>query len=274
MKTLLKSVSLILASVVLFSCQLESFKTPEIPPAETMVVNFDEFNVTKSAMSDQVVTKINWIYSAATVVTWSSLLGVTLAVPVTSFKSVIGRQPTKIDDNTWEWNYNVEGFTGQYTAKLVGIKVSNQINWEMYVTKTGASPFQNFLWIKGTSDVNNTKGQWILNHSPAYPGEVMQIDWKKSKSEVGEVKYTYVRTKQDNGSIDSFFGSYMHYGIQDNSLDAFLNIHAYVPAKVGYTDTEIQWSRKNYNGRIKSEYFYKDLNWHCWDAQGNDVNCN
>ena len=274
MKTILKSFLLILTTFILFSCQKDNFKVPQVPPAESMIINLDEFNVTKSASESGAFTKINWIYSTSTVVTWTAIMSSTLAVPVASFKTTVGKQPTKINDNSWEWTNTVDGFSGQYTATLVGTKVSNQINWEMYISRTGIAPFQNFLWFKGTSDLNNTNGQWIIYHSAANPVEIIQIDWKRNDKEIGEVKYTYMRTRTDLNTIDNFFGSYMLYGKQKGDLDLYLKSHVYTAAKDGFSDTEIQWSNSKYNGRVKSEYFFKDQNWHCWDAQGDDITCN
>lgn len=273
MKSVKKIISLILIVAVVYSCELIGNKTPEQPPLESMVINFNEFNVVKSAEM-QNSTKLNWFYSAATVVTWSGLMTTNLAIPVAAFKSTIGKEPTRIDDNTWEWTYAVDGFSGQYTAKLKAIKDSRKVNWEMYLTKTGTNAFTDFLWFKGTSDLDNSDGQWIIYNSPAHPVEILQIDWKEKGKEMGSVKYTYLRTKNESNSIDSFFGSYLEYGLQSGSLDAYMKIHAYIAAKDGYTDTEIQWSRDKYNGRVKSDFFFKDANWHCWDAQGNDVTCN
>ena len=76
---------------------------------------------------------------------------------------------------------------------LLGTLEADQVKWEMYITKTGIEPFDEFLWFEGTSKIDGKSGQWILYHSAAFPEKTVQIDWKKEAEEVGEIKYTYVR---------------------------------------------------------------------------------
>ena len=76
------------------------------------------------------------------------------------------------------------------------------------------------------------------------------------------------------GTSDKFYGSTLTYGLQDNEFDAYLHIHAYDFQTEDFADTEIEWNRTDYSGHIKSENFFKDTEWHCWDMDGNDISCN
>jgi len=265
----------ILLGVLLFaSCSNEDpAKTaPEIPPVETMVIDFGRMADTNKSAS---VSNTNWAYSAINVGVWSGIIGTTFAIPVAAFRSAVGHQPVDVGDLTWQWEYTVEGFTSQYSARLVGaVESVSTIKWEMYVTKTGINPFNEFLWFEGTSNMDGNSGQWVLYHSSAMPEKTIQIDWKKENDKVGEIKYTYVREKNDQRQPEKFKGSTLTYGLQNAELDIFVNIHAFDFQSNLFNDTNIEWSRTKYNGRVKSELFFKNPNWHCWDSQGADVDCN
>lgn len=265
----------ILFGVLIFaSCDNKELArtAPEIPPVETMIIDFGNMaDATKSASA----TKINWGYSALNVGVWSGIIGTTFAVPVAAFRAAFGQQPTVVSDLIWQWEYSVEGFTSQYSARLVGeLESASKIKWEMYISKTGINPFNEFLWFEGTSNIDGQSGQWILYHSAGLPDKTIQVDWIKEDKQVGEIKYTYVREKNDQRLADKFYGSNLTYGLQDNDLDAFVNIHAFDFESGMFLDTDIEWSRTSYNGHVKAEHFFNDTNWHCWDSQGSDIQCN
>jgi hypothetical protein len=269
--TSIKILTILVLGIALFSCNKEETATtaPELPPVETMVIDFSQLDATKSVA----LTKANWFYSATTVAFWNVMLGGTLAVPVASFHAAVGQKAQQIDDLTWQWQYNVDGFTSNYTARLIGKLLSNQIKWEMYITKAGIDSFDEFLWFEGTSNLNGNSGQWILHHSAEFQEEMLQIDWMKSGENIGQITYTYVREKNDQDAADPYFGSTLTYGLQDEEFDAYINVHMYNPQKVDFTDTYIEWSRTNFNGHVKAEHLYNDTEWHCWDSTGNDIEC-
>lgn len=267
-----KSIFIFLAFFVFFSCQKEetSKTAPELPPAETMIVDFSQFgNTEKSAALE----KSNWLYSAATVGIWNGIIGITFAVPVAAFKSAFNHHPGQVDDSTWEWQYTVDGFTSQYTARLVGELQSNQVNWEMYITKTGINSFDEFLWFEGTSAADGKSGQWILYHSAAFPEKTVQIDWKKEAEEVGEIKYTYVREQNSQGQNDPFNGSHLTYGLKEGEYNIYVNVHAWEATAQAFRDSYIEWNRTEFYGRVKAEHFFSDTDWHCWDSEGNNTEC-
>lgn len=269
-----KLISILLSLLVLVSCNNDDpLKTaPEIPPVGTMVIDFGDLGkVNKSAVS----TTTNWLFSAVNVGVWSGIIGTTFAIPVAAFKTAFNHEPTPVGDLTWQWEYSVDGFTSKYKARLVAeLESASKIKWEMYISKTGIDPFEEFLWFEGKSNTDGKSGLWILYHSAAFPEKAVQIDWKRDSDEVGEVKYTYVREKNDARQTDNFKGSTLAYGIQKSELDAFVTIHAYDFQVKNFTDTQIEWSRQTYAGRVKAAHFYNDTNWHCWNSQGLDVVCN
>jgi hypothetical protein len=280
MKTKFASLVLIVLVIILTlsSCQKDvNVQAPSIPPAGTMVIDFGNLaDVNKSApvVDNELVIKSNWLYAATSVGIWNAIIGTTFAVPVAAFKASFNKAPAKINDNTWEWTYSVDGFTSQYSARLVGTLQTDQVKWEMYVSKTGIDTFDEFLWFEGTSALNGKSGQWILYHSAEFPQKTIQIDWQKEGDELGSIKYTYVRETNDQNQPDNFNGSYLIYGLQDETFDAYVTIHAYTPQTESFTDSYIEWSRSDFSGHVKAQHFFDNTDWHCWDSTGNDVDCN
>lgn len=264
------------AAVLFYSCEKDKEQAPELPPYETMVIDFSNLSNAAKAASikdSESLSKINWTTSAATAGVWWMLLTTTLVVPVASFYQAFNHSPVKIDDEIWQWSYAVDGFTSKYTARLVGEQLSGDVKWEMYITKEGTDPFSEFMWFVGSSATDGNSGNWTLYHSPQFPELVILVDWKKEGNEVGEVKYTYSRKLNNNRETDKFYGSYLIYGLQDKTYGAYVNIHAFNAQKNSFTDTFIEWSRTDYSGRIKAEHYFIDPTWHCWDNAGNDVAC-
>ncbi|HKI88647.1 MAG TPA: hypothetical protein VKA38_06440 [Draconibacterium sp.] len=259
------------------SCEKnEIVQAPTIPPAETMVIDFGKLaNANKSApiAENDLVTKTNWLFAASTVGIWNIIIGTTFAVPVAAFKASFSQIPSKIN-NTWEWKYSVDGFTSQYSARLVGTLQTSQVKWEMYISKTGVDSFEEFLWFEGTSALDGKSGQWILYHSADFPEKTVQIDWQKEGDKIGNVKYSYVRDLNNERQSDNFNGSYLIYGLQDQTFDAFVTVHAYNFQTENFTDTSIEWSRSDFSGHVKAEQYFNDTAWHCWDSAGNDIDCN
>jgi len=269
--------TLLLAFISIIGCkEIENTdQSVSLPPYESMVIDFGGLtDGTKSAtINNTETTYVNWTYSAVSVGFWNVIIGTTFAVPVAAFKTAFSHSPQKIGDNQWQWSYNVDGFTSQYTARLVGTLEASQIQWEMYITKTGINGFDEFLWFEGTSNLDGESGQWILYHSPTYPEEVIQIDWEKTGEEVGSVKYTYIRELDDDRQPNDFKNSYLIYGLQDASFDAYVTIHIYSAAAADFVDSQIEWSRSDYSGHVMSATFFGDTDWHCWDSTGADSIC-
>jgi hypothetical protein len=281
-----KSLSLILIFILVscfFSgCEKDKGVAPTIPPIGTMTIDFSNFtsgnklsiistdlkNVSGGLLS-------NWQFAATVAGFWNWLLTVNLAVPVASFHKAIETSPTNIGSNKWEWKFDVNVVGAVYKARLTGELRDKDVKWEMYITKDGVGGFPEFLWFNGTSMLDMKSGQWILNHSQLYQEPLLQIDWTRKDTTIGTIRYTYIRDLNDNRATDKSKGSYIEYGLTNNDLNAYYNIHIYESTVLNsFTDVNIEWSTTNHNGHVKAYYFYQDNIWHCWNSSGNDVICN
>ncbi len=268
----------LISTILLFtSCDNsdEVGAAPVLPPLSSMVIDFDDFtNAHSSSTKSTESTSIDhWGYARIVTGVWNTALFTTLAVPVASFNSALNKQAEFLGDSKWQWTYTVDGFTSQYTARLTGELAGNQINWEMYISKNGIDGFDEFLWFSGTSQTDGTSGYWILNHSAAYPENMLRIDWTVEGEEVGNIKYTYIRQLNNDRETDKFKDSYVIYGLQEAELDAFYDVHVFDFFKEAFVDVDIEWNRTNYNGQVMAPMHFEDTEWHCWDDTGLDIDC-
>ncbi len=284
MKKLLSGLLIVAVINLLFvSCeQQDNDNPPEIPPYESMFTDFSEFTVKEASKAAQVSslksteeeTMINYGFSALEVGFFNIVLGITLAVPVASFKASFAHKPTFLGDATWQWTYDVTGFAKTYTARLVGQVRSEDILWQMHLSVEGIGGHPEFLWFQGTSDLDGHGGQWTLNHSYQFQEPVLQIDWESDGEKVGDIRYTYVRERNNAGEIEKGNGNYIEAGLVTGDLDAYYDIHMYNEGQQDFIDVNIEWSTAEYNGRVKCPELFKDAGeWHCWDSYGYDVVC-
>jgi hypothetical protein len=276
----IKLISLIITLIagLLGGCEKKD-NPPALPPAATMSIDFSSFAIaTKSAISEGVIKSItasdktNWTLAATTAGVWNAILTVNLVVPVTSFKLAVGNTPVLLD-NKWVWSYNFNIVGATYKARLTGQIISGDVKWEMYISREGVGAFPELLWFSGTSKIDGTSGQWILNYNQQFPEPFLQIDWELSGSDIGTIKYTYIRDKKDDRSVDPFKNSYIQYGLTANPLNAFYNIHQNTGVVNVFNDIFIEWSTTKYNGHIKALNYFQDNLWHCWNETGDNTIC-
>ena len=245
---------------------------PALPPAGTMSIDFSTFLTSKKSASIS-GDKTNWSLAATTAGVWNIILAVNLVIPVASFELAVNTTPVYLE-NKWVWSYDFNVVGATYKAKLTGQVVSNNVNWEMYISRDGVGAFAELLWFEGTSKTDGTSGQWILNHSLQFPEPMLQIDWVAVGSNIGNIKYTYIRDKKDDRSTDPFKGSYIQYGLTTNTLNSFYEVHQNTGVVNVFNDIFIEWSSTNHDGHIKASNYYQDNLWHCWNESGDNVTCN
>jgi hypothetical protein len=281
MKKLISSL-LVIAVVYLISvsCERQKDKAPELPPYSSMVIDFDQFKVndSKSAVdglkSTETGTVVNFVYAGLNIVVFNVILTGALVVPVAAFYNSFTHDPVFLSDATWQWSYDYNSFGGTYHARLTGQVRSSDVKWEMYISKDGIGAFPEFKWFEGTSLLDGSGGQWILNVSYAFQEPLLQIDWTRSGEDVGEIQYTIVRELNNDRTPNLQYQSFIKAGFTAAELNAFYTIHVYDAANTAdFVDVFIEWSTTTYNGHVKSSSYYKDDAWHCWDSYGYDISC-
>jgi len=276
MKKFLTGTLLIALSAIIFQgCKKDKGDPPVLPPAESMSIDFSNFEPGKKTEYPSFFNKgtqtSNWEYSAATALIWRALIYTTLAVPVKSFQIAVNKTPVFVSDNTWEWKYDASVSLDQisvtYKVRLTGQIRTNDVLWKMYVTKEGANSFTDFLWVEGTSNTDGSSGQWNLYQSAQNRDKILQIDWTKTGNTVGKIRYTYIK------SGDPFKDSYIEYGLTSGTLNAYYAINYYDPARLQFNELRVEWSTSGNNGRVRSQNHFGNADWYCWDSNYINITC-
>lgn len=275
-----KFISLVLITVLslgfLTGCKKKKGDPPVLPPAESMTIDFTNFESGKKSGDLYSVAKgvenSNWEFAALVAGYFKAVGVITLAVPVASFKLAIDQTPVWLEEKTWQWSFNVSVLSVTYKARLVGLIRTSDVQWKMYVTREGTGGFAEFLWFEGTSKLDGTGGQWILNHSSQFQEPVLQIDWTKTGTAMGTVKYTYVRNLTDNRTADPFKTSYIEYGkTASTTYNAYYTIR-YFNGQT-FSDMNVEWNTTGKNGRVKCQPYFGDTNWYCWNSNYINIVC-
>jgi hypothetical protein len=278
-----KIISSFLATTLVYlmfvSCETQNNgNPPELPPLASMQTDFGKMADTKSAIvndkSANAETTVNFKYAKDNVGVFSFILAITLAVPVTTFVNSFNQEPEFIGDATWQWSSDYDVFGGVYHARLTGQVRSSDVKWEMHVSRTGVGAFDEFIWYDGTSLLDGSGGDWLLKHSQLYQEPMLQINWVRTGEEVGWIKYENVRELNDNRLANVYYGSYIEASLSDEAMNASYNIHVYdIWTIQDFADVKIEWSTTEYYGHVKSPLKFGDNDWHCWDNDGYDVDC-
>jgi len=261
---------------------------PTIPPVETFVIPFEDFessetndlvSVTESQMqatslsfpvSGQFSVSLalsgnqsNWTYAALAVGIWSAIIRVGLAVPVAAFCESFQHTPVQQPDGSWIWSYSVIRGGSVYSAELHGQFITEGVHWDMRISKEGE--YEDFLWYYGENTLPATEGFWILKQSPAVPTDLVRIDWSRNISAgTHAVRYTNIVPDgpENGGYIDTQYTKGIPY---DHIWDMY--------NKGQDNHTYIEWSSTTGEGRVKNLNYFGDDDWHCWDSDRMNVTC-
>lgn len=276
-KVFLLSLILCLSVVVINSCKKDKGDPPLLPPAESMTIDFANFESAKKGDVTVSVPKgtenSNWALAAGVAMIWKSVIYSTLAIPVYSFqKAIEQKNPVYLDDQTWQWSSSANVLGKTYTARLTGQIAETNVLWKMYISLDGSGGFTDFVWFEGTSKLDGTSGQWKLYESQVNPVEILRIDWTVEGDNPDSVKFTY--TKAGN----AFVNSYIEYGLTTNALNAYYTIHYYNSSQQQFYDMTAEWNNNpdpmiGRNGRVKCPLCFGNDDWHCWDGNHLNVTC-
>jgi len=267
---------LLLALSIMQSCQKDENTSPtdevapELPPQATFIMPFDgyeevdttEFN---NEIGNRSMTYRNWFYAGTNILVWNTLVGINMIVPVASFAESFNHDPVYEGNGIFSWTYSypVAGVT--YEAKLTGefINSGADVEWIMTISQVGG--FSNVVYYSGIVAVDGSKADWTLYHEPNNPKPFMRIIYLNDVN-TGESSIRYTNIIPNNPGN----GHYLEYRIQSGSAfnrayDVFL----------GSPDNfiEILWNTPSDTGRVKNLTAFGDSEWHCWDIDKMDVDC-
>ena len=261
----------LLSGIIMFAILLpmsgckkdDNGQAPALPPESAFIMDFSDFtDVQKADIVNE--TYVNFAVAVLHVAFWNTAVFVHMAIPVATFKGAFDQQPQPQEDGSWLWSYSVNVGQTTFTAKLYGKIAGNQVEWEMYISKSGAGAYTDFLWYSGVSSVSGTEGSWTLFKSPADPIPFIGIDWFKNEDGTEGITYTNIVP----GGPEN--GGYISYEVTNNTpYDASYNIFN----KGQNNLVEINWNRETKAGQIRDPKTFSDQEFHCWDENGVDIEC-
>jgi hypothetical protein len=268
-KILSFSMILILSGVLFRGCKKDKGEPPVLPPPESMSIDFSNFISLKKGSDvnygPKGIENSSWEFASSVAAFWRVLITINLAIPVATFKAVVSQTPVYLSEKNWQWSYNANIGSASYKARLTGLIGASDVKWKMYITKEGAGGFSEFLWFEGTSKLDGSGGQWILNESYLAQNPILQIDWTKTGASIGSIKYTYVKN-------DTFKNNYIEYGTTAGPLyDSYYKI-SFTTIRGTFT-ADVEWNSITFNGRVKCIDYLGNTNWYCWDANKINSTC-
>ena len=239
---------------------------PDIPPADTFVIDFSNFAGGGSDASARVAQALpggNWVFAAASAGVWSGIITVTLAVPVGAFVESFNHEPVLQADGSWAWSYDAVVAGALYSARLEARGKGANIEWRMFISKAGE--FTDVLWFTGQSNLLGTAGNWTLNRDPDNLEPFIRIDWNRNPTDqTADIRYTNIVPDGPEN------GGFIFYGVTGEApFDAFYEIFN----KGADRTTNIEWNRTSREGRVMDAVQFSDSDWHCWDASLQDAAC-
>jgi hypothetical protein len=252
----LVSISLGISFLFTFvSCDKEPVdERPELPPIESLVMDFSNFSEPPGGMKGTTKTYENFYHSYFSVLFWNVATTVTMALPVVAYGHALQQTPVYLGDRTWEWSFNFPLNNQNYTAMLTGSRISNEeFSMEMVIAME-TTPDQGEKWFDGVVRYDHTHAAWNLYKDGSV--KVLEAEWNKDfETEEADLAYTYVKTgKEETGSYIKL--EYMPEELYDAAYTISLAAN----------ETIIQWNTTTIEGRVKDLKRFEDSQWHCWDS--------
>jgi hypothetical protein len=279
MKKLLFAFTVVMTALVFQSCDKDDvlqppahLKAPAIPPAVLYTIPTSEVSADSVGTDGEEVLvrspRTNWIHAGTTVAVWNAIVVLNLALPVNAIGHAFNQNAEYIGNDTYAWTYQyVPGAGlggGTYNVVLTGQYISSdEVAWTLTASQAGG--FQNFAWVTAVIKTDFSAAEFVVNRYPMNPQSYLQINSSYDPfTQQASVKLTNIIP----GDLHN--GHYIAYGADNaNDLNRSFSIFA------GANDMmDIEWNAVQYYGRVRHGAFYGDNDWHCWDTQLFDTDCN
>ena len=251
--------------VILVSCnpndENKQDPQPVMPPEYSMDPNFEDFQ-TDGSQRNQTIE--NWFYAAVNVGVYSSILKGSLAIPVAAFKATISQDPFfDTEAGVWTWENDFSANSNDFSIRLTADVVDNNVNWKGFISSSSLN-VEDFVWFEGQSNINGNSGSWTLFESPQNPSAWISTEWSRNEDQT-EGNATFTIEKEGES-----LGSYIAYSRNESSD---FNRSVEISNTQSGDLIEIYWNSELKFGRVKSENHFNDADFHCWDGNLQDVNC-
>lgn len=241
-------------AVMIFAFLVGCGRPPELPPKESMTVDFQSIQASGAIVDP--AAKTHWTQAAVRVGLLNLWVGLGLAPHVGVFHAAHSQRP-RAEDDRWVWSYTVKDANVDATATLSARMDGNASVWEMRVNgKVGAQTLSDFLWYDGRYEVSS--GHWQIYNHPS--GNLIRIDWKVNSPTDKELRFT-----NNTGGIDD--GDSLVYKLAGDAASVSYDFQQNQKA-------DIAWSVSTKAGYIlAADYVDHENEKACWNTNLFDTVC-
>jgi len=243
----------------LVSCESENNTVPELPPVESMVMNFSDFESAPAGSKGTAETYNNFIYSYVTIGFWNITATLVTVLPVAAYAVALDQTPVKTGDLTWEWSYSFKYGAFNYDVILEAERINNESFSAVMMVALSSMPDSPVKWFDGVVRYDHTMASWTIYKEGSVP--VLNIEWNKNfETGIADLTYTYVEAGKDET------GSYIMW-----AMDPAVALDASYAVSLAAGQSKIEWNSTTIEGRVKAPLHFGDELWHCWESQANGL---
>lgn len=235
---------------------------PTLPPAESMQMNFSEFNEQNSQQgSAQIASASNFSRAVVTATVMKVIVDVNLAIPRALLKAAQNTDAELNGDGEWEWSFSKTEGEHNYSVNLIATREGDDtIQWNFYVTNSQLG-INNELFFNGRTSADGTEGTWsYYNLQNPDEEEVSQIEWTVNGENDVQLKLEVTSDQNDR------LGDYITY-----TFDGTTKAVVYYDASDDET-IEMQLNTETHAGYIIAPN-YNNGTKACWNSNFQDIAC-
>ncbi len=244
-----------------FSCKTKEKIPPNKPNEE--IINFD-FSFFETNSQDN----SNYDFAASEILEWKSLLTDSLSFHKKILEETQAYKFEFQKDNIWLIDFNFYFNDKNYDAKLMGIVSQDSVMYKGFLSYIKElDTISDMLFITGKVYDNKTE-EWKFNKPERIddiikPVHFLTINAAKDTLNIPFVKFTNNQSGENN----------LNYILKKEVINSTYKLLVDVFNKGSDNNTIIKWHQTNKIGRVKDPIHFGNENWHCWDENLIDVNC-
>lgn len=258
------SVLLLIAGLIVTSCNddpasLNGDEPPQLPPIESMEVDFSTFEDNQQAKAK---ANSNFAQAALRALVMKAAIDFNLAIPRALLAAAAESEAEFNDEGEWVWSYTHNAGEDTFEVRLVATRQDNDsVRWQFFVTNSMLE-IENKLFFDGTTTADGSQGTWTYYNLSGEGNEpVSNIEWSVTGEEEVSLRLEVVSDRFNNE------GDFIEY-----SFDGTVKHAVYYNAGEDET-TELQWNVGTKAGYLIAPN-YNNGEQACWDENFEDISCN
>jgi hypothetical protein len=248
----------------------EQGEQPDLPPAETMMMFFTDFQTIPGGSVKGSEAKLvgftyeNFTYAYNQLRFWNSLTLSTMLIPYSAYEYALQQEPEYVGNNAWEWSFTIMAGDQEFIATLTGKRLDNEKFSMVMNLALSSVPLVKMKYFEGICRYDHTIASWdIYEFNGPTSVKTIEIDWSKD-FETGDANLMYTYVKPGEEETD-------HKITWNMDPDATYDASYYIDLKD--TDTYIEWNTTSKAGRVKVEETGGGFDWSCWNEFLQDITC-